>query len=435
MNKHYPLSAQLWLDWITDEKKIASSNEEKMAVVALFDRAVSEYLDSNLWNEYIQFSVELFEDNVITLDDARKVFNRALHHIGYSVAHGSVFWQYYRLLESQALGTLSTCDDEKAKEPVKSIFNLFRRQLSIPLLKMEESYKEFEKWFREIEHSPGFDLNEFKQDLTILKSDYGKALKSLEPLKVYEASLSASPFPHLEEYLKYIDFEMKSDNLARTQCLFERAITDNCLNSELWLKYLKYCDSKLVVDKLLLPVYERAIRNCPWVADIWVQYMLALEALSQPDTAPDDTLEARMWSTLEQAMKNAFNSPEEYKKLWLTYLHFTRRRALRSNAWTDEQQIKGVRETFESVINSLEGMSNLEYCYDLYHYFAKVEAKYCKSIDNARKIFNDIINRSATLKRQVSLGHNTATCNLCKQLNLFNFLFVSKIGECLAKLC
>jgi len=53
--------------------------------------------------------------------------------------------------------------------------------------------------------------------------------------------------PKLEQYQSYIDYEKKSGDPARVQCIYERAITDNCLNSQLWLQYLQYLVRCIVV--------------------------------------------------------------------------------------------------------------------------------------------------------------------------------------------
>ena len=34
----------IWLEWINDEKELASSSEEKKAILELFERAVQDYL-------------------------------------------------------------------------------------------------------------------------------------------------------------------------------------------------------------------------------------------------------------------------------------------------------------------------------------------------------------------------------------------------------
>lgn len=38
------------------------------------------------------------------------------------------------------------------------------------------------------------------------------------------------------------------------------------------------------VASVIRNVYERAVRNCPWVGSLWTKYLLALERTSAPET-------------------------------------------------------------------------------------------------------------------------------------------------------
>lgn len=40
----FPLTPEIWLAWINDEKKVASTEAEKKNIFALFDKAVDDYL-------------------------------------------------------------------------------------------------------------------------------------------------------------------------------------------------------------------------------------------------------------------------------------------------------------------------------------------------------------------------------------------------------
>lgn len=50
----------------------------------------------------------------------------------------------------------------------------------------------------------------------------------------------AAQAPRLDEYQKYLEYELSEGDPARIQCLFERAILENCLVPELWIQYTKY---------------------------------------------------------------------------------------------------------------------------------------------------------------------------------------------------
>ena len=54
--------------------------------------------------------------------------------------------------------------------------------------------------------------------------------------------------------MSYIDYEMTHDDPARIQNIFERALQENCLNPELWLKYAKYLVSFFMPDIYLMDI-------------------------------------------------------------------------------------------------------------------------------------------------------------------------------------
>lgn len=104
----------------------------------------------------------------------------------------------------------------------------------------------------------------------------------------------------------YLKFEQTSGDPARVQILYERAIAEFPISADLWLNYTEYLDRTLKVPlppdsffslflwlviyqwmvhvrlqaaKVVKDVYCRATRNCPWVKELWVRYLLILERL------------------------------------------------------------------------------------------------------------------------------------------------------------
>jgi len=49
-----------------------------------------------------------------------------------------------------------------------------------------------------------------------------------------------SESPHLSAYTAYTDHEIEEGDPVRVLCIFERAIVDNCLQSDLWIRYVNY---------------------------------------------------------------------------------------------------------------------------------------------------------------------------------------------------
>ena len=127
----FPLTPELWLDWIEDEKKLAESVEEKSKIYELFNRAVNDYLSVDLWLEYCQFSIGgIGSDEGIKL--ARDIFEKAIIAVGIHVSRGPLIWETYREFENALLIILQNSD--KVASQKERINKLFKRQLTIPLL-------------------------------------------------------------------------------------------------------------------------------------------------------------------------------------------------------------------------------------------------------------------------------------------------------------
>ena len=46
--------------------------------------------------------------------------------------------------------------------------------------------------------------------------------------------------------------------------------------------YFVFQDRKLAIPHIVLSVYEKAVQNCPWSAELWKGYLLALERHGEP---------------------------------------------------------------------------------------------------------------------------------------------------------
>ena len=131
----FPLTPELWLEWINDEKSLAESEQEKLAINELFDTAVKDYVSVDVWLEYCQFSIGGI-GNPEGIEMARNVFERAISATGIHISRGYLIWEAYRELENalmlihqqQAGITNSSAIVQKDR-----INTLFRRQLAIPL--------------------------------------------------------------------------------------------------------------------------------------------------------------------------------------------------------------------------------------------------------------------------------------------------------------
>lgn len=54
MQQQYPLTEELWLQWLSDETPAAKSADAIASIEELFQKAVNDYLSVPLWEAYIK---------------------------------------------------------------------------------------------------------------------------------------------------------------------------------------------------------------------------------------------------------------------------------------------------------------------------------------------------------------------------------------------
>ncbi|CAC5388459.1 SART3 [Mytilus coruscus] len=184
MSELFPLAEGLWLEWLKDEISLAGDDQkERKKVEELFERAVKDYLSVKIWLEYVQFSIGgmASQDGVIKI---REVFEKALSSAGLHVAQGSSLWEAYRKFENAILmgimpapGQVATKQQEDDFDVQhKRIMSLFKRQLSVPLNDMEESFTEYKEWLQDEIDSQ-------------IKQQFHKALEYYKRIEPYEKDL------------------------------------------------------------------------------------------------------------------------------------------------------------------------------------------------------------------------------------------------------
>ena len=313
MSKMFPLTPELWLDWIQDEMPLACITEQKAYIRDLFEKAVKDYQSVKLWTEYCQYVLDNMEgENGI--QDARTVFERAITSVGLHLTEGVSVWDGYREFEmalydsykTMAEGSSSTQAQQKVEQQNEKVKSIFRREICVPLIGMQAVFREYEEWLGE------------EEMLEYVVRGFNKAETKLEACIPYEEELTSAALPKLNEYRSYIAYEKKENDLARVQCLYERAMVENCLNSEFWMEYTNYMDTKLNIADVVLPVHERAVRNCPWVVTLWCNYLNALERTIRGHD--------KVQEIFEQGLSAVLSNAQDSISLWCCFLEYLRRR-------------------------------------------------------------------------------------------------------------
>lgn len=382
MRKLFPLSEQLWLQWIGDEMLLNS--EDKELIKKLFEAAVSDYLSVRVWLEYCKYTIASMAEGVANLDDVRNLFEKALMSCGLHVSQGSELWDAYREFEITVLDSVNEVADEDkdVKSQVGRVAQIYKRQLSVPLIGMETTLSDFTKW-----------ADEHNVNVSDYTQGYKKALSILEKCTEYEEKLKMAESPRLEEYKQYIDFEITAGDPAKVQCVYERAIAENCLQPSLWMEYTRYLDTKLKIKDVTLAAHRRAVRNCPWISQFWINLIRAMER----NALDHDSVK----ETADEALQCGFASADDYISLWSAYIDYQWRR--RNIPDVGEIVISRMRETFQKAIDHIQQLYDQrgDRTCSLKRQWAALEATHFDNMTKARELWEEVMSEGH--RREVSM--------------------------------
>ncbi|XP_010894687.1 squamous cell carcinoma antigen recognized by T-cells 3 isoform X2 [Esox lucius] len=383
MSELFPLTEEIWLDWLKDEIHLTEEEPNREKIYELFERAVKDYICPEIWLEYAQYSIGGMGQPG-GIEKVRSIFERALTAVGLHMTKGATVWEAYREFENAILATVQPPpgsvptreQQEHLNTQLERIYTLFRRQLAIPLMDMEGTYAEYEEW-----------SDQGVSDTITQK--YKRALQQMEKSKPYEETLIAAEPPKLAEYQTYIDYEQKEGDPARIQIIFERALAENCLVPDMWAKYTKYLDRQLKIKDLVLSTHERAVRNCPWTMGLWKNYLLALERHGADHNTISDVF--------EKALNAGFIQATDYVEIWQAYLDYLRRRVDFSKE--SSRELEELRAAFTRSLDYMKqdveerfSESGDPSC-TIMQVWAKIEALHCKNMQKARELWDSIMTK------------------------------------------
>uniref|UniRef100_A0A1Q3EWF4 Putative squamous cell carcinoma antigen recognized by t-cells 3 n=1 Tax=Culex tarsalis TaxID=7177 RepID=A0A1Q3EWF4_CULTA len=331
----YPLSPEIWLRWLKIEVAIGSSPDELRQVDRLFRRALGDYYSVEVAQEYANLAAKADAELADTIWDA------LIPAYGLHVTKGRTIFEAYR-------------EDHLAKngdspEQLNRLARIYEQELKIPLRNMEDSFIEY-KLLCEKHKAVLVDLNPEK-----FERRYRQAKELLQKMMPFENRLAAlEPHCHQEradlyrEYIRECRSQLEDDDL---QVLYERSCADCCLDPTVWTDYLKYLDkyppdpdeaeASPVFDQSVLDVVNRALRNCPWSAELYVEKMRICEREKRG--------KADILKIMEEVATVEFQAPEPAVKVWLEYLTYLRRHA----DFEDEKEREILRSNFELAWNQL----------------------------------------------------------------------------------
>uniref|UniRef100_A0A673FN31 Squamous cell carcinoma antigen recognized by T cells 3 n=1 Tax=Sinocyclocheilus rhinocerous TaxID=307959 RepID=A0A673FN31_9TELE len=105
MSELFPLTEEIWLDWLKDEIRLTEDESDREKVYELFERAVKDYVCPEIWLEYVQYSIGGMGAQG-GIERVRSIFERALTAVGLHMTKGASIWEAYREFEIVILSTV-----------------------------------------------------------------------------------------------------------------------------------------------------------------------------------------------------------------------------------------------------------------------------------------------------------------------------------------
>ncbi|EOA15464.1 hypothetical protein CARUB_v10004280mg [Capsella rubella] len=392
MSATFPLSPSLWLEWARDEASLASSGNVS-EIVMLYERGLSDYQSVSLWCDYLNFMLEsdpsvhgYTSDGISKM---RSLFERAIPAAGFHVTEGNRIWEGYREFEQGVLATIDEADVEEKNKQIQRIRSIFHRHLSVPLKNLSSTLITYKAW----ELEQGNDLDIGSDDLSKVSQQVAAANKKAQQMYSERAHLEEhisnkdlSDTEKFQEFMNYIKFEKTSGDPTRVQAIYDRAVAEYPVSSDLWIDYTVYLDKTLKVGKAITHAYSRATRSCPWTGDLWVRYLLALERGSAS--------EKEIYAVFEKSLQCTFSSFEEYLDLYLTRVDGLRRR-MSSTRISETLDYSLIRETFQQASDYLmPHMQNTDSLLHLHAYWANLELNNGKDLAGARGVWDRFLKKS-----------------------------------------
>ncbi|CAG8647696.1 25520_t:CDS:10, partial [Dentiscutata erythropus] len=371
MHRIFPLPEDIWLEWIQDESRLASTKEEKQRVIHLYSEAVQDYLSIKLWKGYIDYMIQEYKSflEVVTLEQIRSVFTEAIKKTGNFVPESHIVWDTCKEFEEQILEVgKASSRDEIQKQRVQK---MYLDRLKVPHATIEKSYSDYSSFITK------YDNSNYETCMVESNTFFSQAKRRYYERDHYEQAL-------VNKFMEYIEFEKKqtTPNWQAVRTLYERAIVFHCLDASLWENYIFQLIDKKFPINMVLSVVERSVHNCPWSGDLWSHYIRVLE--KEYDSY--DKIKNIVHRAFSTGMLN--NSVDESVKVLLAHCDFERRKIKTPlNSENTLNLINIIRESLQTVKKSFpSGDPN----YRLEKYLIEIETLN-KNLTNARETWDDII--------------------------------------------
>lgn len=416
MASRFAVGEALWHDWLSDEMLLASSSEERIAVMELCQTAVQEEPASvRLWRKFANWVSSNYatcndhpgadqrgwtdEDkevckDLFTKDTLLSILEQAIAATQWCVDESHLLWDRYADLVLADLPTSPTASD------IMRLRDIFLNRLQIPHAAWNETAQLFWPFITRYDGSNWeaimADVNELAAPA---KQQMG--LREEHELTIRRAYGSADKDAMFNAFTQYLQWEIKRERKQRQadpfyrelRCaLYERALLRFPTYVDWWLDYIDFATSH-DAPVATLELVERASRHCPWSGDLWARRILQ----SDVEGKPHHEIEATKHRATNSGLIDVGGMEELLKVLqqWCSYL---RRHAFRAGGSEDDLDTAevGITMALEDIQQAGSKIYGKSFEGDPLFRLELIQIKFyseARRTDDARAVYKSLVKR------------------------------------------
>jgi hypothetical protein len=416
MDKLFAMGEDLWAEWIQDESMLASSVEERIAVMELCQRSIEEeYGSTKLWAIYGEWVLYLYnsahgdsnqsqwseEDRqvgreVFTWQTVLDTWQRGADATRWRIHDSQLVWDRY--LEFQ----VRDLSQNLSQESVSRVRELFDIRLQTPHATWDQTFQAFSGFISNYYNAnyEGIMAETAGRYATSVKEQYN-AREDFE-IRLRNATESGDRAQEWTLFCEYIEWELnrnrrrRSSNFHLVNAVYQRAVLRFPTDARMWEDYIMFLIDESThgnVHTTTISALDRATRHCPGSGTLWSQYLLSSEREGQSFAKIADIKHKATSTGLLDV-----GGMEEVLKVHTEWCSYLRRRAFLSDATDEDLDVAevGIRSAIESVQELGEKKYGRSYEGDPLFRLERIYIRYLSesgSWDSARETFKGLVGR------------------------------------------
>lgn len=289
----YPLTEEMWVDWLHDEAIHADDILGKVGVMELWAKSVAHEAGSvTLWKGYVKFMLRTWREaqrradadgaddegwaETFNFELVNLVLSKAVGDTMYNVPRSHEIWNKYSELQLLQLKAMSP---PGSHSKVEKIQRLYLDRLQVPHQDIDSTFSAYSSFV-----STYLPSSDYESVMQAGNKVYQKAKEALEKRQRFEYRLRNSHGQDEEGQVwsEYLEWENNQRNPDLARALYERCVLRYPTDSAAWEEYVCFMLEKKGSDPAVLPLLELATAHCQWSGILWSHRILAFDVRQQP---------------------------------------------------------------------------------------------------------------------------------------------------------